>query len=256
MGYSSDKKFAIVIPSYNNESYAHKNVTSCLDQKYENFHVYYINDISTDKTLSIVKQIKKNHPKGNKLTIIDNKIKKLALRNFYDTIHKYVDDSAIVVTVDGDDWLAHKDVLRYLNYIYSKDDVWVSYGQYAVINSEGKLTKGHCKPLHRRTIFNNSFRSLPYFNFSHIRVYYAWLFKKIRKKDFLDIDGKFFRTAADLAIMYPLLEMAGNHVKFISEILYIYNDMNPINDHKVNREDQYRVERLIKKAHRYTPLKN
>ena len=35
--------------------------------------------------------------------------------------------------------------------------------------------------------------------------------------------------------MYPMLEMSGlEHYKFMSEINYIYNEQNPLNDHKVN----------------------
>ena len=39
--------------------------------------------------------------------------------------------------------------------------------------------------------------------------------------------------AWDLAIMFPMVEMAGQHSKFVNEILYIYNTP-PINDHKLN----------------------
>ena len=35
--------------------------------------------------------------------------------------------------------------------------------------------------------------------------------------------------------MFPMLEMAGEeHYRFMSEINYIYNETNPINEHKVD----------------------
>ena len=35
--------------------------------------------------------------------------------------------------------------------------------------------------------------------------------------------------------MYPMVEMAGpSHYKFMTDINYIYNEDNPLNDHKVN----------------------
>jgi hypothetical protein len=38
-----------------------------------------------------------------------------------------------------------------------------------------------------------------------------------------------------LSFMYPMFEMSGpDHFKFISDILYVYNESNPLNDHKVN----------------------
>jgi len=35
--------------------------------------------------------------------------------------------------------------------------------------------------------------------------------------------------------MYPMLEMSGkDHYKFMVEVNYIYNEQNPLNDHKIN----------------------
>jgi len=38
--------------------------------------------------------------------------------------------------------------------------------------------------------------------------------------------------AGDLAYMWPIVEMAGNHSRFISEVLYVYNVVTPLNDIK------------------------
>ena len=38
-----------------------------------------------------------------------------------------------------------------------------------------------------------------------------------------------------MAFMFPMAEMASqNHLRFVPDILYIYNVANPINDHRVN----------------------
>ena len=35
--------------------------------------------------------------------------------------------------------------------------------------------------------------------------------------------------------MFPMLEMSGEeHYRFMSDINYVYNEQNPINDHKVD----------------------
>jgi hypothetical protein len=35
--------------------------------------------------------------------------------------------------------------------------------------------------------------------------------------------------------MYPMLEMAGEeHYRFMQEVNYIYNETNPINEHKID----------------------
>ena len=43
---------------------------------------------------------------------------------------------------------------------------------------------------------------------THLRTFYAWLFKKINLEDLL-LDGEFFKMTGDQAILYPMIEMAG-----------------------------------------------
>jgi len=58
-------KFKIVIPSYNNEKWVETNIESILEQEYDNFEVFYIDDCSTDNTLQKVKTLTKNNKKWN-----------------------------------------------------------------------------------------------------------------------------------------------------------------------------------------------
>ena len=51
--------------------------------------------------------------------------------------------------------------------------------------------------------------------------------------------------------MLPLLEMAGNRQEFIREILYFYNEDNPISDHKIRRKEQILAAREIRQKNRY-----
>jgi hypothetical protein len=58
----------------------------------------------------------------------------------------------------------------------------------------------------------------------------------------------------DQAIMFPMLEMAGKRHAFLSEVLYIYNTTNPINDNKVNPKLQNDLESLIRSKLAYARL--
>ena len=49
-------QFAIVIASYNNAHYFEKNLASVTSQHYRSFHVYYIDDASTDGTADLVQK--------------------------------------------------------------------------------------------------------------------------------------------------------------------------------------------------------
>ncbi len=61
----------------------------------------------------------------------------------------------------------------------------------------------------------------------------------------------------DMAFMFPMLEMsAKKHFHFISDILYIYNVNNPINDHRVNSQLQNDLDKYIRAMPPYAPLDN
>jgi len=58
----------------------------------------------------------------------------------------------------------------------------------------------------------------------------------------------------DQAIMFPMVEMAGDRFKYIPDILYIYNDGNPINDNKVNLDLLLACENHIRSKPAYPTL--
>jgi hypothetical protein len=75
-------------------------------------------------------------------------------------------------------------------------------------------------------------------------------------EDLISPCGGFYDMAWDQAIMFPMLEMSGHRAKFISEVLYIYNAANPINDYKVDRSSQRSLETVIRMQKRYDRLKS
>jgi hypothetical protein len=55
--------------------------------------------------------------------------------------------------------------------------------------------------------------------------------------------------------MLPMLEMASfKHYKFIPEILLIYNDLNPINDHKVDMDLVNKLSSEIRNRKKYDKI--
>ena len=89
---------------------------------------------------------------------------------------------------------------------------------------------------------------------SHLKTFKYHLFKKINRTDLLDNNGKHFTMAGDLALMLPMLEMAAFKSKFISDILYVYNRSNPINEDKVKHSLQLKIEKYIRAKNRYHPI--
>lgn len=125
----------------------------------------------------------------------------------------------------------------------------MTYGQFII---DGSNQVGWCKELPQETIAQNQFRDYAWVT-SHLRSFYAGLFHGIPKENFM-AQGQFYPSAADLAIMYPLLERAGTHSRFIPEILYVYNRSNPINDERVDYTLQTNVGLYIRSQQKHTPI--
>ena len=73
--------------------------------------------------------------------------------------------------------------------------------------------------------------------------------KQLVKEDLTDENGEYYQMAWDHAIMFTLMEMACERVKFVKDLLYVYNDDNPINVHKIDRQNQIDTAEKIRLGH-------
>ena len=237
-----ERHIVVVICSYNNERYYQWNLDSVFAQNYTNYHVLYVDDCSADDTGTLVDEYVKE--KGMEETVIayHNAKRRKALANLYYVIHT-CKPTDIIVILDGDDRFAHPNVLQRINQAYVNPDIWLTYGQFRIYPSGGV---GFCRPYPRRIVERCGFR---YYHDtpSHLRTFRAGLFHKIRREDLMFQD-EFFPVTYDLAIMFPMIEMARLHHQFIPDVLVDYNGENPINDHKGTGKQLQRKFDLIIRA--------
>lgn len=213
-------KFVVITPTYNNEQWCIQNVASVLAQRNIDWEMHIIDDMSTDNTVQRVGEYCTADANSHRVFIHQNSEKKYALRNIYEAVHQFCEADDIVVLLDGDDWLAHPYVLQRVAHEYEYYDAWLTYGQYIDYPHN---TLGHCSVYPQEILARRAFREHQWLA-SHLRTFKAGLFKKIKKEDFLYQDGDWGRVTWDMAIMFPLLEMAGEeHIRFIPDVLYIYN---------------------------------
>tara|TARA_R100001129_G_scaffold94492_2_gene64335 strand:- start:1614 stop:3608 length:1995 start_codon:yes stop_codon:yes gene_type:complete len=241
-----DNHFKIIIPLYNVEKWIKICIRSVRAQTYKNFQCIILDDISTDNSVEV---IKKEIANDDRFKLVVNENKAFALKNIYDGIQMSNPSSEdVIVTLDGDDWLAGRDVLKRLNEIYSAEKCWLTYGSYAEYpsNIRGKFAK----QIPAQVIEGNSFRQHEWCS-SHLRTFKYHLWNRIKKEDLLDTEGNFYKMTWDLAFMFPMLEMAGHKSKFIRDIMYVYNVDNPLNDHKVDNTYQINLEREIRAKEKY-----
>jgi len=246
---SNEKPIVIVIASYNNAKWYQKNIESVLFQRYKNYRVIYIDDASTDGTRELVQVYIKHTYLRHRTTFIANEVRRGALYNQYHAIHSCADNEIIII-LDGDDWFPHCDVLQIINQVYQDPAIWLTYGQFVEYPSKGI---GFCKPMPLWVVEQNAFREFTHIP-SHLRTFYAWLFKQIKKEDLL-YEGEFLKMTGDIAAMFPMIEMARDgHFRFISDILLTYNAENSLNDHKVSKELQKKMDIHIREQERYPAL--
>ncbi|MBS0655256.1 MAG: glycosyltransferase family 2 protein [Verrucomicrobia bacterium] len=243
-------EFVIISPSYNNAGVCERSLQSIASQTYPHWSLLYVNDCSTDHTVHLVDTFIRNNHLSHKCKVITNNKRRGAMANWYRAI-KSLRPKKIVVCLDGDDHFAHEQVLARLAEVYANKKVWMTYGNY---RSDPDTIPSVCEPFSKKAMKKRAFRSLPWAA-SHLRTFYAGLFQKIRRQSFRH-RGKFVPVCCDLAMMFPMLEMASKgHIRFIPEVLYIHNNHTPFNDYKTRLREQLKVDRKIRHKARYKPLK-
>ena len=247
--HKKEHPFLILIPSYNNEAWVRYTLSSIILQNYKNYRVIYFDDHSTDKTAYLVKNFIKKHKLKN-VRLISNIKRVGSLANLWHGI-QLAHKNEIIINLDGDDWFAHNNVLAYLNSIYQSDNIWTTYGQF-----QNWPTKkmGWCKEIPQSVIDSHSFRSYGFW-YAQPRTYYAWLAKKVKKEDLINPQtNHFYEVAGDAALMFPVIEMASSHIKFVPEVLYFRNVLTPFNDFKINLKKQLSLAQHIAHKKPYSKL--
>jgi glycosyltransferase involved in cell wall biosynthesis len=241
-------KFKIIIPSYNCEKWIGKCLASVEKQTFRNFDVCVIDDASP---CANQRDVIKRYCERNGWKHVFNEINKGALSNIVAGI-RLADpkDDDVIINLDGDDWLYGRDVLEKLRRIYDEEDVYLTYGQ---LLSFPAGTIGCSRPLTAEQIEKKLHRKITW-AFSHLRTFKYFLWKHVKDEDLRDENGEYFRVSWDLAIMYPMAEMAGRQLKFINELLLFYNNANPINDYKVRLSQQEAAAKYIQSRPPYPTL--
>lgn len=247
-------KFHIVTAAYNCQNYIRK----CLDmlsiQTYKNWDGVVVDDCSTDNTLQIIKSAlpKKMVCVANTKNIgsLANQHKALPMGCQKEKGAIKISDEDVIVKVDGDDWLYDEHVLEKLAVYYNDPEVWMTYG--SCIRSTTKQRGQTAKPVPKDYDFRKNRWVL-----SHLRSYKYFLWKNIYIDDLKSNRTKdFYTTSEDCAIMKPMAEMAGwEHIKYIDEVLYVYNLGNPIRDGAIHKRETAVNGKEIHDSPRYSKQK-
>jgi hypothetical protein len=165
------------------------------------------------------------------------------------------DPEDVICVLDGDDWLSDENSLQKVVTAYQKTGCWVTYGSYK--HSDG--TPGCCAtPLTQQHYDSEKrgrgFRDAPWV-FSHLFTTKAFLWSKL-STDILTFKDSNAKVTADQLFNIPLAEMAGTkRIHFMSDILVIYNNENPIADCRVDPVGQGKLDQLNRQREALPVLK-
>ena len=241
---TEDTKFNIIVPFYNAEEWLKKCIISIKRQKYNNFRCFLIDDLSTDLSSQVVLNNIKN---DDRFKLVKNTEKKYALGNIVETLLAVAEDEEVNVLLDGDDWLASKNVLSHLNQEYSQSECLLTYGSY-VYHPDG--FRGIEPSMYPESVIEDNLFRKDSWRASHLRTFKTKLWKEINLDDLKNSQG-YYKTAYDQALMLPLLELSGGKFKFVSHIMHTYNRENPLNVDKIKQKTQFERAQQIRKKKPY-----
>jgi FkbM family methyltransferase len=234
----SEQHISIVSPFYNAADYIEKCILSVASQDYNNYTHWLIDDASTDNSYEIAKNTIDSLPEKlrDKFILKKNYVNQGAVRNQIETIRALKGDD-IIMLLDGDDWLFHdNDILDFYNNQYA-DGAEYTYGSCWSLADNIPLV---AQPYPQEVLDSRKFREhkfnwgIPY---THLRTFRKNLLDNLNNQVFKDENGEWFRAGGDVATFYNIIEQAKD-IRTVSRIVYVYNDMNPLNDYKINSHEQ------------------
>lgn len=220
----SGTRFVVFTAGWNSERWAKKNILSVKKQTYQNFVHVVVDDATTDKTSQIIQSFAHDKLKYHRTTKNQKWIK-----NSLDYLPRYIEDEEdVIVIVDLDDWLASPKVLETLNNVYMREKVWITYGSFVSASKSGRKSSRPRHLKYNQSIMENKKYRTHKWCFWHPRTFKAFLWMNIKQDHLKGPNGKWAPYTYDKAIGFPMLEMCPPHkIKFIKDVLYIYNRGNP-----------------------------
>jgi len=242
-------EFLIVVPLYNAGQWIAKCLVSIAEQQSPwSWRCVVIDDASDDGSPEIVQsfidQFRESDSLGS-FAFVRNQERVGALTNivngfvFLEASRNPLD---VLMIVDGDDWLYGPHVFSAIASTYQERHCWMTWG--GLVSWPVGLYDAP-RQFDDDVVNGSSYRRSSW-QTSHLRTFQSHLWYSIKDADLRGQDNLYYSVTWDMALMFPMLEMAGPRAMPVDQLLYSYNCSNPISDHIVRREMQYAAELEIR----------
>jgi len=232
---------AVITPFYNAASYIKDCILSVATQDYNFYKHYLVDDCSNDNSFEIAQQTINSLPEvvRNKFNLIRNKENKGAVYNQIHSILKIPQNDCIVILLDGDDSLvADNTIFSFYDDLYDGTTDFTYGSCWSLADNIPLIAQDY--PLEiKKTKSYRKYKfpwNMPY---THLRTFRRQLLMQCSLDNFKDERGNWYMAGGDTSIFYTLIEKSDpNKVKAIKDVVYNYNDKNPLNDYKVHGMEQ------------------
>lgn len=239
----------VISPFYNAEQYIERCIRSVASQDYENYVHILIDDCSSDNGYKVAKETVMSLRENlrSKFLFVRNTENMGAVKNHVDMIRTVGDKNAIIMLLDGDDALVNNNTIFHMYNTLYDDTTEFAYGSsWSEVDNIPLVSQPYPQHVkegkeYRKHLFA---WGMPY---THFRTFRKYLIDSIPDSIFQTQEGEWFKAGGDNATFYSLLEAADPaKVKVVSDIVYLYNDKNPLNDYKVNDNEQKQTAEYIR----------
>lgn len=248
---ATERRINVVITVRNSEKYIRKCLESVLAQDYQNCRIYITDDSSTDSTVKEITECSRDFKHNKDIKIQLNTERKGAVWNqlsSFDVINNHNDPDYcdMVIILDGDDKLRNDpNIFKRLNNLYWESDIRFTYGScWSMVDNIPLIAQDYPENIvNKREYRKHLFPwNVPY---THLRTFRADMISGIRLNELKDETGNYMKAGGDTAMFYEMIERCQpNQIRAIKDILVDYNDINPLNDYKINSEEQTRNAKL------------
>lgn len=205
-------RFVFIMPCYNAEKTISQSLMSVISQSYGNWKILIRDDMSTDKTRTIIDEFIRVFNLQEKIIPKTNTEKKWEVGNILDMLKECKEDD-IICRLDGDDWLTDLDSLAILNSRYNQtgaDVIWTAHRwSFTDFNISKDLPKDANPYEH------------PWVS-SHFKTFRKKLISNVNDNNFRGKDGEYFKRIGDQAIYLPVLYNAKGNWYFEPSVMYHY----------------------------------
>lgn len=232
-----EQRIIVIVPAYNAENYIAKCMQSVIAQDYENWLMIVVDDCSTDKTRDVASAVAKT---DSRIHVDHNETNQGAVYNQVNVIST-LQPHDIVMLLDGDDALVNNpQIFQMYNNMYDGSTEFTYGSCWSMADNIPLIAQHYPEDVKRnKTYRQHKFNwNMPY---THLRTFHAGLVQMIDYSNFIGPDGQWYKAGGDGSLFYAAIENADpDKVKVVTDIVYLYNDLNPLNDYKVNGEEQTR----------------